>query len=683
MALSRHDLIAAEAYFKKSLSIKQKLAPDSLSVAISLTNLGDLAKERGDLATADDYCKQALSIRERLAPGSLEVAVSLQFLGETAQARRRMSAADDYYTRALAIRAKLAPGSMAQAETLHALGLLRKATGHPTEAVRYLAGAVDALESQIGKLGGSLETRLSFSAAHALYYRDYIQLLVESGRPADAFAALERSRARGFLAMLAERDILFSDIPRELALEQKRIASDYDKTQSKIAGLHPEKDHEQIDGLLARLDELRRKREDIVERVRRESPRLASLQYPKPLTLHQAQSGLDSGTLLLSYCVTKNKTFIFAVRHVADIRTSKEPNPDGISVFTVPLGEVSLRKQVLDFRDLIQQAEKGVADTTALLKPAGVLYDELLKPTETLIASADRILVCPDGPLHVLPYGALIRWVTDRGVKTPTYLIQWKPVHIALSATVYAELRDRRPDPAMKVVASSRMVAFGDPLYPVASRLNPDTISNTQAQWLLTRGYDLKSLPATRNEVERIADIFRGNVTAFLGQDATEEHAKAVGKDCRFIHFACHGICDEKLPLDSSLALTIPEKPTQGQENGFLQAWEIFEKVRIDADLVTLSACNSALGKELGGEGLIGLTRAFQYAGARSVLASLWDVSDQTTAELMARFYGYVKAGKTKDEALRAAQIDLITSPAKFTAHPYHWAAFQLIGDWR
>lgn len=103
--------------------------------------------------------------------------------------------------------------------------------------------------------------------------------------------------------------------------------------------------------------------------------------------------------------------------------------------------------------------------------------------------------------------------------------------------------------------------------------------------------------------------------------------------------------------------------------------------MRLDADLVTLSACKSGMGGEVRGEGLIGLTRAFQFAGARSVVASLWDVSDRTTAALMVRFYAYLKSGKSKDEALRQGQVDLISSPAGFTAHPYHWAAFQLIGS--
>ena len=114
----------------------------------------------------------------------------------------------------------------------------------------------------------------------------------------------------------------------------------------------------------------------------------------------------------------------------------------------------------------------------------------------------------------------------------------------------------------------------------------------------------------------------------YLGRDATEGHAKALGKDVRYVHFACHGLLDERFPLSS--ALVAADRGTGG-DNGLLEAWEIFEKVRLDADLVTLSACETALGKEMGGEGLVGLTRAFQYAGARSVLASLWTVADEST----------------------------------------------------
>jgi CHAT domain-containing protein len=272
------------------------------------------------------------------------------------------------------------------------------------------------------------------------------------------------------------------------------------------------------------------------------------------------------------------------------------------------------------------------------------------------------------------------------------YLVEWKPIHTAVSATVYADLkkrrRENRPPPAFEVAA------FGDPLYPafvvqkaVAKRgdgaegVEGDTDGDPQISAVLRGGYKFEPLPRSRQEVQTIASLYAPRSETFLGEQATEERAKSIGRDVPLIHYACHAFVNERFPLDSALVFTIPDKPREGQDNGLLQAWEIFENVRIDADLVTLSACESGLGKEMGGEGLIGLTRAFQYAGARSILASLWMVEDQSTAELMKRFYGYLKSGKTKDEALRLAQIDLIHSPN--FSRPRDWAAFELIGDWK
>jgi len=262
---------------------------------------------------------------------------------------------------------------------------------------------------------------------------------------------------------------------------------------------------------------------------------------------------------------------------------------------------------------------------------------------------------------------------------------------LAVSATVYAELKkSRREGPATSPVL---LAAFGDPKYPALPEDEADPAASPELRSFARRGLALVSLPSTREEVEAIAALYPERTLKYLGEQATEERAKSIGKEARYLHFACHGLLDERSPLNSALALTIVEKPAEGQDNGLLQAWEIFEHVRLDAELVTLSACETALGKEMGGEGLLGLTRAFQYAGARSILASLWSVSDESTAELMKRFYGYLKAGKTKDEALRAAQLDLLrfpdlegpsgggSTPGVF--HPFHWAAFQLIGDWK
>jgi CHAT domain-containing protein len=306
------------------------------------------------------------------------------------------------------------------------------------------------------------------------------------------------------------------------------------------------------------------------------------------------------------------------------------------------------------------------------------------------------VLVVPDGALHVLPFAALVRsgdTKTARGARDWQYLIEWKPLHVVVSATVYAELRRNR---AIKE-SGKTLIAFGDPKYPAyADTQDEKELDRRDAvvRSILTRGYRFPPLPATKSEVRAIAELYRGNADTYVGEAATEERAKGVAKQAKYLHIASHGVLDERFPLNSGLALTIPQEMKEGQDNGILQAWEIFERMRIDADLVVLSACETGLGKEMGGEGLVGLTRAFQYAGARSVLASLWSVADETTAALMTRFYSYLKAGRSKDAALRQAQLDLISGSIsvqdpqgrarKFDAsHPFYWAAFQLNGDWR
>ncbi|MEW6365848.1 MAG: CHAT domain-containing protein [Acidobacteriota bacterium] len=688
-AMEDGDVRAAEAYWKRSLAIREKLAPGSLAVAGVKSALGEVSIKKGDLRTAEAYEMQAMAIRQRLAPRSLDVAVSLHDLGLISYLHGHYVAAETYYNEALGIRERLAPRSAEHAESLHDLAMVYRSTRRPALAAEYFARAIDALESQIGRLGGTSDAPAAFTARHIDYYKDSIAQSIEIHREAEAFHTLERSRAAGFLAMLAQRDLVLADVPRELISEQKRLDADYERTQARIRELDPSGDSAKIESLLDHMRESNARREEVARRILEKCPRSASLHSPRPLTLSQVRTILDPGTLLLAYCLTGERAYLFAV--TPQVRGSSEPGmpPHGLVVFTLPIDSETLRGQVGDFLAAISQAEKGIADEAALIGPGKTLYRELLRPAEPLIGSATRILLCPDGPLHLLPFSALplaSETAARVGLRpSPSrpwhYFAEWKPLHEVISATVYAELRGMRADQHEKPAAVD-LVAFGDPLYPSRVTRTEKGGPDAEMEYSLTRGLDLRPLPATRREVERIAAVFPGRALTYLGEEASEEKAKTIGGDVRYLHYACHGMYDERFPLDSSLVLTIPDHPREGQDNGLLQAWEIIEKVRIDTDLVTLSACKSGMGKELGGEGLIGLTRAFQYAGARSVVASLWNVSDATSAELMGRFYEYLRAGSSKDEALRKAQVDMIQSRARFASHPYHWAAFQLVGDW-
>jgi CHAT domain-containing protein/Tfp pilus assembly protein PilF len=681
IASLRGDLAKAQKYHERALALSEKISPEALGTALTLDNLGAIVLLQGNQDLAERLLDRAFRIRERLAHGSLMEAQSLKNLADAASRRGDLSRAKILYEQALANQEHLAPGTTEEADTLRALAAVMRKSGQPKDALSYLLRALTALESQVGRLGGSDLTRASFRAQYVSYYREAIGLLLELKRPEEAFHILERSRARSLLAMLAERDLAFSaDIPSSLETRRRTVARRYEAVQQALEESGDAADSPKVQAFLRELTDLRRQHEDIAAEIRRASPRLATLQYPEPLDLAGAQSALDSGALALFYSVSEEATYLFAVRSTGPLM-----------VATLPHGDARLRSEVGNFLSLLETAKPGPrigeARQAALKAQARSLYKDLLEPAEALIEHSERLLIVPDGPLQKLPWGAL-----RVGVSGTQYLSESKPLSIAPSITAFAELKRTRL--SVGGIAAAQLAAFGDPLCRHLGAGPTGEISDAHVRAALSRGRVCDPLPASRLEVNDIGGLFPEHVRLHLGNDATEEEAKATGRDVRYLHFATHGILDERFPLDSAIVLTPPEKLEEGKENGLLQAWEIFEQVRLDADLVVLSACESGLGKEMGGEGLIGLTRAFQYAGARSVMASLWKISDRTTAELMVRFYKHLKNGLPKDEALRAAQMELIHGPIQVknekgevkevdASAPYYWAAFQIYGDWQ
>ena len=222
--------------------------------------------------------------------------------------------------------------------------------------------------------------------------------------------------------------------------------------------------------------------------------------------------------------------------------------------------------------------------------------------------------------------------------------------------------------------AARRVLAIGDPLYASSTAAVPALLQ--------TRGLSLSPLPHTRQEVEFLAQLFGEDATVKMGAEATKTAVLRHSVTADVLHFACHGWLDPRLPLSSGLVLSQPEAlgdQTPDGDNGLLQAWEVLQNLKLRADLVVLSACRTGLGQEVRGEGLAGLARAFQYAGAKSLVVSLWDVNDAGTALFMQTFYTAFKAGESKDEALRQSAQALQAHPQ--WSHPYYWAAFVLIGD--
>jgi len=253
----------------------------------------------------------------------------------------------------------------------------------------------------------------------------------------------------------------------------------------------------------------------------------------------------------------------------------------------------------------------------------------------------------------MLPFAALLRQTRP----SLRYFIEDKPLHTISSMAVYAETLKLR---ARNSRRQKRFLAFAGPVN------------------------DLAKLPSSLVEVREVAKLFGKSATVRLGPQATEIAARKESRDYSILHFAVHGLLDDEIGLNSSLALSRPKMLGQTatkDDNGLWQAWEIFEQGGLKADLVTLSACEANLGENVRGEGLIGLTRAFQYAGAKSVVVSLWAVADESTAPLMTAFYRELQKGTGKDVALQRALVTL--RGQRKWEHPFHWAPFILVGDWR
>lgn len=714
VAQATGDFAAADRFADRAMSLDEECSKFAFNMDGAVADpkgefrlrRGRIAEARGDFSAAETFYSTALERARQTAPGVVPEA--LQALGDARRAAGKPAEARTVLEEALALRSQRAPGSRWHAETLHSLGLAQRDLGLDAEADRSLRAAIDTLDSQRARLGGTGLARVEFAARVAPYYHDYLEFLLDHGRRADAFAVLERARARTMIEMLAERRVAFAaDIPAPLARERNRLAAEYDALQDRILALDPVKNGPQVELEVRKLYQLQAKLDATSARIQQVSPRAASIEYPQPLALAGTRSMLDPGTVLLSYAVGRDRTFLFVVSTAGPPAAGTAPRQpvkpgtaDGLSVFAIAAGEKDLRQRIEAFRRLHDWQMAGRDDPAMRMARSRELYDLLVRPAESLIAPARRVVLSPDGPLGLLPFAALVRGGTaDR----PEYVVEWKPLHTTLSATVYGSLKARRQAAAR---APRTLVAFGDPVYtavpaggtPVrrdaatdgstvaqdalhASDLDPDV------QFLVRGGLSLAALPASRREVEAIGGLFAPSAAVYVGEDATEERAKSVGPKARILHFAVHGVLSPRFPLNSGLALTMPQKRQAGADNGLLQAWEVFERMRLDADLVTLSACESALGAEIRGEGLFGLTRAFEYAGARSVLASLWKVDDDAALALMTRFYTNLKAGQPKDEALRSAQLALIRGsetgvPARLSL-PVHWAAFQLDGDWR
>jgi CHAT domain-containing protein len=323
------------------------------------------------------------------------------------------------------------------------------------------------------------------------------------------------------------------------------------------------------------------------------------------------------------------------------------------------------------------------ADASGFAGRAHELHAACLQPVlEALDPGTSRLMIVPDGVLHHAPFAALVSEAPGPGkasYSNLSYVGLTRTISYLPSATVLKVLSDSPPPAA----DTRRLVAFCDPL--LGTRPEGEVVAARPAETAVSRALnDWKPLAQARKEGSRVASLWSGDATTYVGKQADERTAKAELLRAGCAHFAVHGVADDQSPLYSALALTpAPATETEAAEDGLLYAYEVMA-LQQTPPLVVLSACETALGAETEGEGLVGLVRAFLAAGSRAVVASLWQVDDQATAALMEECYQGLRTGLPLDQALAEAQRKTARGGLKgagYASAPHFWAAFGAYGN--
>jgi CHAT domain-containing protein/Tfp pilus assembly protein PilF len=653
VVLSRGDLAGAEQLYQQALAIREKLASNSLDVASTLHSLGNVALSRDDLSRAEQLYQQALAIQEKFASNSLDVASTLHSLGSLAYVRGDLSGAERLLQQALAIREKLAPNSLAVASMLRDLAYLAHQQKNYPQAQQYLARAIAIYETQRSAVRDP-ETRTLFGEQYLNAYTLQAQIALDQNRPEQAALALERSRARSLGELLHARVL---SLPDEAPQALKDLMAQQEKLQREHLLLAREQrkananDAETARRLRAKSHELAERQRQIDQQLREKFPRYASLLNPKPPTLKQIQNSLDANTVLLYHAFADKELLIIAVSRQA------------VQSYRVKVDVRALEKDLIEFQRLVAKPPlERTADERASVTQLGRrLYARLINPAEASLKQARTVLLCPEGALNRLPWGALVVTVDKQG--RPTYWIERVAIGVTLSADVYLQARAVRP--------AQRGVAIA----AVSQYRNPQGLQDASVATLTRRsGSALKNLPSVKQETARLKQALNNlGVVVAQEDDATPQKVRQMAQNARVVHFACHARADHVDPLGSGLLLS-----PAGSDAGLLTAAEIVSRWQLRADVVMLSACETAVGRLHQYEGMYGLARAFLFAGARSVGASLWQVSDASTARLMEAFYREYARGIPKVEALRRAQVALLRD--RQYADPYYWSCFVLMG---
>ena len=531
---------------------------------------------------------------------------------------------------------------------------------------------------------------------------------------AEALRIAEQGRARSLLDLLSETNsAVIEGVPADLLTRKQQNLEQQQEIAEELTGLAlsadgPKRKPSELD---AELEKLQVEYDQIENQIRTASPRYAALTAAQPLTLADVQQKvLDEGTVLLEYSLGADASYLWVVG-TTGLRLYKLPAKASLDKLATELRAqlipAKLQRRIVGI-DVVADPTRGLGvasateDAAPFLAAANALYKVVIEPATSAIGQK-RLLVVADGALNYIPFEALVSSAAPSDYSATPYLLKTNEIVYAPSASVISAIRQQGGKPQGKavlliadpvfnsndarargatvsaVVAETRGLGIESAISDVTGQGAVATAQNAKME-----GLPLARLMGTRAEAEQISTLVKtsgGQADAWLDLHANEENLETrdISK-YRVLHIATHGLLNAERPQFTGLVLTLVGNKTQ---DGFLRTDEVFN-LRLGSPLVMLSACETGLGKEKRGEGVMGLTRAFMYAGAPTVGVSLWSVADNSTAELMTDFYKrLLGAGTTVSatSAMREAQLAMIAG-RKYSA-PFYWAPFVMVGDWR
>lgn len=650
-------LDAADAALAQAREIAAAL-PDCYCVVPALRESGWLALRREQTSLALQHFQSALDQIDRQKGPPLDRAGVLHGRGAARRAAGELAAAAADLDASIALYRRYSPDGSDLAQALYSVGQLEQQRARPEAARAAYCAATDVLDRASRRVGGDSLAEAEFRSRFAEVYRACLQTELDLGHREAAFMVLERSRARSFLDALEQRTPVQGE-PAAAAWLQRWAGVRQLRASLQTALMQPldSANRQQLVQAVEAAEAQARADEAALAAA---DPALGAVLVPGSRSLSEMQAALPAAAMLLAYSLDQRDAQVFVLTR------------ERLEVYPLAVGSQQLATAIGELRALIARRRGG--DLPAIRQLARQLYRDLLGPLQSrLDAHVDRLLISPEGPLHALPFALL-----DDGQR---YLIERYPLAIVDSASSLAALGRRPP------------VAGGNVLGVAAS--GADRSNDALRQRI---GARMAPLPAAADEVKQLRRFYPDDSELLLDAAATEAAVVRASKGARLLHFAVHAVADRERPLDSALVLAADPAAVDSTGDGLLQLWEVLGELDLHADLAILSGCDTASGRELNGEGLIGFTRVFQLAGARSVMASLWPVSDRGTEQLMSRFHRLRRAHGDDSVSLRLAILEQMHSAdgahhdsargvgaiapasASTTVLPYQWAAFQLYG---